>query len=380
MLTPPDPPRRPTPGADLPFRPSFAVMVQYQDRDAQYLLEDPSLARQFVQLVWAPHADLLDWAQPIRVSRLMITADLTSRTNDIWWQVRLNRRSVIVGIEHKGKRSSDYPIQRERYEVLVREQQIRDGVALADLPQFLPIVHYTADEPWSGSLTIQELVEPHPLLARWDAQAPPVFFDLHRTPPQVLEEAQTLLGWALRVQQAAAGDPMELRATISAALAFLSREAEHHWRQVMRVAWHCLLVVFHRRPLAEYNAYRDELRAWGQAQRREIREETEQMEQTMADFCIQQGMRIGEARGRDLGLAEGRAEGIRIGEVQALRLAVTEALQARFGMLPPHVSAAIQAAGRGALTRWLVAGISAQRLEDVDFSPPQTENGRGAAV
>lgn len=45
MLTPPDPPRRPPSGGDLPFRPSFAVMVHYQDRDAQYLLEEPLLAR-----------------------------------------------------------------------------------------------------------------------------------------------------------------------------------------------------------------------------------------------------------------------------------------------------------------------------------------------
>ena len=72
------------------------------------------------------------------------------------------------------------------------------------------------------------------------------------------------------------------------------------------------------------------------------------------DEYIQQGMLIGEAKGRVEGEAKGRVEGEAKGRVEGIGLALRDLLEARFGTLPQDVISSITSSSDSEILRKLM--------------------------
>lgn len=181
----------------------------------------------------------------------------------------------------------------------------------------LPLVLHTGTEPWTAARSLRDLMTGPPELQAYVPDWQPLFFDLaERTPDDLL---QTVAHWlpALAVVRAEEAPRERFQAVLTEVLRRLAalHDAEPlRWGELLRfvLSWG-----IRRRPHDEQQTVYEAVRA--SHEQAELRQEMEQMTQTIKRTWEQEVWARALQTGKEEGLAEGQAKG-RAEEARALLL------------------------------------------------------------
>jgi hypothetical protein len=370
-------------------RPSSAVLTDYADRFAAWLLEEPTNARSLLTLVYPELAHCIDWPHARLQPRNLLLPDLSRREADVLWLLRTSplrpdplpgqRRppaprpwSILLPVEHKSRPVSDTPVQLLHYSYGSWVTQLRAGLSPRRLPLLRGIVLYTGRVRWHRPLSFQELLAPPTLLGGAGLETTTRLLDLCRLAPEQLEAQGSVLGWCLRLWQ---GGLLENQGrfaeTLDRTLGGLEQLSEATLPEGIRAGWHCLQTVFHLRTAGEYNRLAPRVLEWGRTSRFGLEPEIETMRRTAAqdirESGIQSGIQIGEARG------------IQVGGAASLRKVLRDVLDARFPGAAGTVAGELETAGIPELSAWLEAVALGAGLEVIGKPAPHGANGSNGA-
>ena len=318
--------------------PSPYIVREFNDRGTQWLLEDPLFLRDLVRILDSSLADRLDFIRAERVNRTFIPANLQKRESDLIYKIpyRTGEIEVLVYLlleqQTQPDRTMPYRILRytsELWDTQERAWKDQHGDAQSmRLYPVIPIVFYTGEERWSGSMQLAGIMdmpdELHRFVPSWDT----LFLNLKETPEEALTQFASALGWALRVLQAEKKPLAEMERVLTEAMAGIEELVPDQSGQWLRCAWFLLQLVFHRRGRTEApSLMRMVVESARQSKFHEGREEVEM--QSYAEYLTEEGEARGEARGEVIGerklllrLGSGR-----LGPPDLMTLTTLEAIQ-----------------------------------------------------
>lgn len=193
-----------------------------------------------------------------------------------------------------------------------------------------------------------------------------LFLSVKDTEAVELTRTDHPFGWLLTVVQKEHAEREELRTALLEAVSHidtLDEEKAHQWR---RAIFYLYLLILHRRPNEEHEELKTLVHQ--QIQEASRREEGEVMAQTMAEYLMEQGQKLGEERGEKLGEERG--------QIQAKREAVLKLLRFRFDTVPESVSRRISAMrSLSSLDSLFEEALTVQTLDDIDWEGTGRNNG-----
>ncbi len=241
--------------------PSPYIIREFNDRGTLWLLEDPALLQDFLRILDASLAEELDFTQAQRINRSFIAADLQKSESDLIYRVpyRSGESEVLVYVLLEQQTRSDdlMPFRLLSYCVELwsaQERQWKESRTPAEnrrLYPVIPIVFYTGRERWDEPIALMNLMDlPDPLrqfVPSWKT----LFLNLQQTPPEMLTQFSSAVGWALRALQAERVPLPELERVLREAMAGIEGLSEERAGQWRRCAWFLIQLVYHRRSQSE---------------------------------------------------------------------------------------------------------------------------------
>ncbi len=326
--------------ADPPVPPS--VLRDFPDRAIRWLLESTDNVRGLLLTVAPDLAARIDCDRLAHLPRSFVQETLRAREADCVLRGPYRASDgaperevwVYILLEHQSDPDPWMSFRLLTYMLALWESERREQeerrVPVGDrrLSPILPIVFYTGRRAWDRLGTLADLVdaptELHGYLPRHDS----VFFSVTGSDPAALTASGDPLGWVLllfRLEDAPVG-------VLAAALRDVFSHLEALARAGDRERWYRLALIVvgfirHRRPTAEVGPL---LSAATQAIEEASRgREVEVMARTSAEDLIEQGMKIGEDRGKE------------IGRIAAKRETLLQLMRLKFGPLPAEVEATL---------------------------------------
>ena len=310
--------------------PSPYIVREFNDRGTLWLLEDPALLQEFLRLLDASLAEELDFTQAQRINRSFIAADLQKSESDLIYRVpyRSGENAVLVYVllEQQTRTDDLMPFRllsycTELWSAQVREwKETRQPAQKRRLYPVIPIVFYTGRERWDEEIALAHLMDLPDPLRRFVPSWETLFLDLQQTPPQMLTQFSSAVGWALRALQAERVPLPELERILKAAMAGIEGLSEQQVGQWRRCAWFLIQLIYHRRSGSEAPGLLGLVRE--EAKRSKFHDSQEEVAmQSYAEYLNE----IGEARGeKRMVLRQGTAL---FGAPDAETLAKLEAIQ-----------------------------------------------------
>jgi hypothetical protein len=233
-----------------------------------------------------------------------------------------------------------------------REWESRKTSESLGLTPAVASVFYTGGESWARLPTLADLMNLPEVLREFVPDPRALFLNLKAKPPEELTAWGDPLGWVLRVLQKEHASEEEIVAALQEAtteLATLPDTDEAAWRRLM---WFLMLLIYHRRALAEREPLAGIVASAARRWQRE--EEIVQMSNTIAEELIREGEARGEARGKTQAT------------LQTMQEAVLHVLQARFSQVPETLRQRIHTLNDVArLDDLLVRAATVARWEEV---------------
>ena len=310
--------------------PSPYIIREFNDRGTLWLLEDPALLQDFLRILDASLAEELDFTQAQRINRSFIAADLQKSESDLIYRVpyRSGENAVLVYVllEQQTRTDDLMPFRllsycTELWSAQVREwKETRQPAQKRRLYPVIPIVFYTGRERWDEEIALAHLMDLPDPLRRFVPSWETLFLDLQQTPPQMLTQFSSAVGWALRALQAERVPLPELERILKAAMAGIEGLSEQQVGQWRRCAWFLIQLIYHRRSGSEAPGLLGLVRE--EAKRSKFHDSQEEVAmQSYAEYLNE----IGEARGeKRMVLRQGTAL---FGAPDAETLAKLEAIQ-----------------------------------------------------
>jgi len=333
-------------------------MPVHHDLAYKLLFSHPELVRElvggFTPLAWIGTVSLGAFE---RVNPEYVSDAMAERRDDIAWRVRLGEQWLYVYILLEFQSGVDrwMALRMQVYCGLLYQDLVRRHELSPDtrLPLLLPLVLYNGMPPWHAAVELSSLIVPAPGgLAPFQASQRYCLIDQRRLDPEVLERKSELLALLFRMELAIA--PEVLRELITALLAWIGADAQAPLRRAVRLwIWRRL------RHARSGGAARDS----PDVEVHDMNDvDMEELEREFAELADQGCLML--FNGRQAGLAEGKAEGIMEGE----RAALMRLLLKRFGSIPDHLSARINAATLEQTRAWFDQALDADCLDTV-FAP-----------
>ena len=286
--------------------PSPYIIREFNDRGTLWLLEDPACLQEFIRILDASLAEALDFTQARRINRSFIAADLQKLEGDLIYRVpyRSSENAVLVYVllEQQTRPDPLMPLRLYSYCGELWTAQVREWEAAKPpaenrrLHPVIPIVFYTGREPWEQEIALANLMElPDPLrrfVPAWET----LFLNLQQTPPAMLTQFSSAVGWALRTLQAERAPLVELERVLKEAMIGMEGLSAEQFGQWKRCAWFLIQFVYHRRSRSEAPGLMEMVRA--QANRSKFHDAREEAAmQSYAEYLNELGEARGEARG-----------------------------------------------------------------------------------
>lgn len=296
-----------------------------------------SLLRDFVPADFI--ADL-DFSTLERCSGSYVTDDLRERHDDIVWRVGWKKGSwcyVALLLEFQSTPDHWMALRTRSYTALLLLDLIKTGKVHEGegLPPVFPIVTYNGGKAWKAPQEVATLFAPMPeSLKYYRPQHRHFLLDESRVPGEVLDKSRGLVAQLLKLERAQ--DPEQVRRIVKELIAQLHEPKYLLLRRAFSV-WLGRVVLKRSGITEEIPEFQD---------LREVDAMLEERAAQWKDEYIQQGMLIGEAKGRVEGEAKGRVEGI--------GLALRDLLEARFGTLPQDVISSITSSSDSEILRKLM--------------------------
>lgn len=296
-----------------------------------------SLLRDFVPADFI--ADL-DFSTLERCSGSYVTDDLRERHDDIVWRVGWKKGSwcyVALLLEFQSTPDHWMALRTLSYTALLLLDLIKTGKVHEGegLPPVFPIVIYNGGKAWKAPQEVATLFAPMPeSLKYYRPQHRHFLLDESRVPGEVLDKSRGLVAQLLKLERAQ--DPEQVRRIVKELIAQLHEPKYLLLRRAFSV-WLGRVVLKRSGITEEIPEFQD---------LREVDAMLEERAAQWKDEYIQQGMLIGEAKGRVEGEAKGRVEGI--------GLALRDLLEARFGTLPQDVISSITSSSDSEILRKLM--------------------------
>ena len=357
----------------LIIKPSPETVRHFPDRAAQWLLEDPDLFRQFIELVEPELAKVLDFSRAKRINRKFVLKDFSEIEHDITYRIPLvdpvtgAERNIFIYtlVEHQAEPDDDMPLrlsfyineiyldqlrQRDKREKRRRQVQAeagikrvkRDEVDKRWLYPVIPIVFFTGAYQWKPSLRLADMMPHLPKslyrhIFDWDT----IFFDLKSVNKERLLEFGSAMGYALRVWQEELGTIEELESRVMEAVSGVAGLSEEQREQWQRVTWFFVQLIYNRRTEEEYNSLYVKIRE-------ETRQSNPEREMEVREMVL-------TARQAD----EQRAS------VQIAREMLLDGLLAKYESLPSEIENSIKNAEIESLRIWMRRAMTSERLDEI---------------
>jgi len=302
--------------------PSPYIIREFNDRGTLWLLEDPALLQEFLRILDASLAEDMDFSQAQRINRSFIAADLQKQESDLIYRVPYHSGEsavlVYVLLEQQTRTDNLMPFRllsycNELWSAQVREwKETRQPAESRRLYPVIPIVFYTGRERWDEGIALANLMDLPSPLRRFVPSWETLFLNLQETPPEMLTQFSSAIGWALRALQAERAPLEELERVLREAMAGIEGLSEEQVGQWKRCAWFLIQLVYHRRSSSETPGLMGLVRA--EAKRSKFHDEREEIAmQSYAEYLNE----LGEARGEAMGEIKGeRRMVVRLGTAQ----------------------------------------------------------------
>jgi len=317
--------------SDTPIVPPRTYIIrEFNDRGTLWLLEDPTSLREFLRILDASLAEDLDFTQAQRINRSFIAADLQKQESDLIYRVPYysgESEVLVYVLLEQQTRPDDLMSFRllsycnELWSAQVREwEDTNQPAENRRLHPVVPIVFYTGRRRWDEEISLANLMDLPSPLRRFVPSWETLFLNLHQTPPEILTQFSSAVGWALRVLQAESAALPEFERVLREAMEGiegLSAEQVGQWR---RCAGFLIQLLYYRRSSTEVPGLMGLVRA--EAKRSKFYDEREEfVMQSYAEYLNE----IGEIKGeRRMILRQGTAL---FGSPDASTLAKLETIQ-----------------------------------------------------
>ena len=278
---------------------------EFADRGTKWLLEFGENVEGLLQLVASDLAAQLDFSQLQQVNQSFIPDNLRKQESDVIYLIPFQSEDlgdvwVYLLIEHQSVPSAVIGFRLLFYMVNIWDAQ-RRGWEDAKVPEsewhfrpIIPIVLYTGSQRWEMPVTMEVVMGLPQALGRFTPRFDALFLNvkgegapdfLHQTHPFHL-----LLGLIRQEDATPAHFESVLRQVVEALKAL--PEESPQWSRAM---YYLALLIYHRRPTDDRDTLMD-IVSQTLVERRQI-EEVQDMQQTIAEYFIQQGEERGEKRG-----------------------------------------------------------------------------------
>ena len=351
---------------------------QFADRSARWLLEDEENVRGLLEIVAEHLVGRLDFSQLAQINRSFIPDNLREQESDLVYSVPFRSESeteellIYILIEHQSTVDVTMGFRVLFYMTQIWDFQRREWES-SNVPRsqwrlrpIIPIVFYTGEQGWQTPLTLSAMMDLPDVLSEFVPKFETLFLSVKDTEAVELTRTDHPFGWLLTVVQKEHAEREELRTALLEAVSHidtLDEEKAHQWR---RAIFYLYLLILHRRPSEEHEELKTLVHQ--QIQEASRREEGEVMAQTMAEYLMEQGQKLGEERGEKLGEERG--------QIQAKREAVLKLLRFRFDTVPESVSRRISAMrSLSHLDSLFEEALAAQTLDDIDWEGTGRNNG-----
>jgi len=293
--------------SDMPVAPPSPYIIrEFNDRGTLWLLEDPTSLQDFLRILDASVAEDLDFAQAQRINRSFIAADLQKQESDLIYRVpyRSDESEVLVYVllEQQTRPDDLMPFRllsycNELWSAQVRESEDTNQPAESRrLHPVIPIVFYTGRRRWEEEISLANLMDLPSPLRRFVPSWETLFLNLHQTPPEILTQFSSAVGWAMRVLQAESVALPEFERVLREAMEGiegLSADQVGQWR---RCAWFLIQLVYHRRSRSEATELMGLVRE--EARQSKFHDPIEEVVmQSYAEYLNEQGEARGEIKG-----------------------------------------------------------------------------------
>ena len=293
--------------SDTPVAPPSPYIIrEFNDRGTLWLLEDPFYLQEFIRILDASLAGELDFTRAQRINRSFIAADLQKLESDLIFRVpyRSGENAVLVYVLVEQQTRPDplmplrlYNYCGELWSAQVREwEDTRPPAENRRLHPVIPIVFYTGRESWDQEIALANLMDLPAPLRRFVPAWETLFLNLQQTPPDILTQFSSAVGWALRALQAERAPLEELERILQEAMAGIEGLPAEQLGQWKRCAWFLIQFVYHRRSRSEAPGLMELVRT--EANRSKFHDTREEVTmQSYAEYLNELGEARGEARG-----------------------------------------------------------------------------------
>jgi len=239
-----------------------------------------------------------------------------------------------------------------RSQVREWERRPRPRPRLA-LEPVLPVVLYTGPKRWDGVGSLVDLMPHGAAFAPHVPAFAPVFIATGALPDAALEAAPGAIGWALRLLAERRARPERFQRRFARAVERIAAALAGERGRLAAFFRYLVALVYHARGRTEHGVLLHRVERAVEADPG-LAGEVSDMEQTMAEWLHEKGMKEGHEKGRQ----EGRLE--------TARATLLRQLRARFGEVPATARRTIETTDDAArLDTWLDRVVTAERLEDV---------------
>lgn len=283
----------------------------FSDRAFREALEDIDNLRAFLREVLGPPADGFDVAHRRVLPRDFLLPNWQGRERDLLFEIpyrfpdREEVALVCVLIEHQTKPSPLMPLRMLIYAVFYWEKCLRAWEASSGprgpfrLPPVVPIVLHASSKSWTGPRELSELLgEPsafHSFAPVWK----PVFWEVGEHSADDLlnnEDAFLQMMAIIKAEDDERDEAVRVYRAFQTKLTAVRQTSKARWTHLLRFA---LGWVLNRRP-------RDEKPTWIDTTLENqndllMREEIENMQQTIAQGWVEEGIKIGIEQGIERG-------------------------------------------------------------------------------
>lgn len=280
------------------------------------------------------HAELLD--------RELLLPDWRKRQVDLFFEIPFRERPqsapavLCLLLEHQSAEDQAMPLRLLLEAMLYWDRRWhqwetthRRGQSLR-LPVVLPLVFHTGPQPWESTRTMADLfdvpAEYRALVPIWE----PIFWDLAAVPLERLLGASGAWLKAMAVVRAECEDRETFRQVLVEVMTALEPLAESDKMRWHELLWFLLSYAANRRPPAERATHLAAAVASQRvvALREEVREMSEQVNETWTDWAARHYTGIGKE--------DGLKEGEKLGEIRTLRRTLRDLLEDHFGSPLPQ--------------------------------------------
>ena len=306
--------------------PSLSLLFpidKFPDRSAKWLLESPFNVKGLLEIVAADLVDMLDFDKLRHVNTSFIPDNLREQESDIICLVPFRGEDTVevlvyILIEHQSTVDVSMGFRILFYMVQIWDAQRREWED-KQTPKsqwrfrpIVPIVFYTGEQRWEVPLSVNALMELPDALRRFVPTFDTLLLEVKAEDEASLTRTDHPFGWLMTVLKKEQATKEELAEALEQTVSHISALPASERNQFLRAIHYLYLLILSRRPPDEH----DDLKSvvYQHITNPDLREESFEMAQTMAEHLLQQG----------------EQRGIEIGSLQAKRQDIVELLQIRF--------------------------------------------------